>query len=113
MDVQWEILKYSPATGGFSPNNVLSLSVVSDSLWPHGLEPTSLLCPRDSPGKSTRAGSLSLLQGIFLTQGLNLHLLCLLHWQADSLPLVPPEKPSHGVGGGNFNINFQSDHFRK
>ena len=28
-----------------------------------------------------------LLQGIFPTQGLNLHLLCLLHWQADSLPL--------------------------
>ena len=24
---------------------------------------------------------------IFLTQGLNLHFLCLLHWQVDSLPL--------------------------
>ena len=32
----------------------------------------------------------SLLQGIFPTQGSDLHLLCLLHWQADSLPLVPP-----------------------
>ena len=29
---------------------------------------------------------------IFLTQGLNLRLLCLLCWQAGSLPLVPPEK---------------------
>ena len=29
------------------------------------------------------------LQGIFLTQGSNPHLLCLLHWQADSLPLMP------------------------
>ena len=29
----------------------------------------------------------ALLQGIFLTQGLNLHLLCVLHWQADSLSL--------------------------
>ena len=29
-------------------------------------------------------------QGIFPTQGLNLHLLCLLHWQADSLLLVLP-----------------------
>ena len=29
----------------------------------------------------------SLLQGIFLTQGSNLSLLCLLHWQADSLSL--------------------------
>ena len=28
-------------------------------------------------------------QGIFPTQGWNLHLLCLLHWQASSLPLVP------------------------
>ena len=28
-----------------------------------------------------------LLQGIFLTQGLNPHVLCLLHWQANSLPL--------------------------
>ena len=27
---------------------------------------------------------------LFPTQGLNLCLLCLLHWQEDSLPLVPP-----------------------
>ena len=33
-----------------------------------------------------------LLQGIFQTQGLNLCLLWLLHWQVDSLPLVPPGK---------------------
>jgi len=30
--------------------------------------------------------------GIFPTQGLNLHLLHLLHWQAGSLPLAPPGK---------------------
>ena len=36
----------------------------------------------------------ALLQGIFLTQGLNPHLLHLLHWQAGSLPLLPPGKPS-------------------
>ena len=30
-----------------------------------------------------------LLQGIFLTQGSNPHLLCLLHWQVDSLQLAP------------------------
>ena len=35
----------------------------------------------------------SLLQGIFLTQGSNLRLWCLLHRQAGSLPLVPPGKP--------------------
>ena len=31
-----------------------------------------------------------LLQRIFLTQGSNSHLLCLLHWQVDSLPLSFP-----------------------
>ena len=30
----------------------------------------------------------ALLQGIFPSQGSNLHLLCPLHWQAGSLPLV-------------------------
>ena len=37
-------------------------------------------------------GCHSLLQGIFLTQWLNLHLLYLLHWQAGSSPLAPPGK---------------------
>ena len=36
-----------------------------------GLKPTRLLCPWDSSGKNTGVGSNSLLQGIFLTQGLN------------------------------------------
>ena len=38
-----------------------------------------LLCPWNSPGKNTRADSHSLLQGIFLTQGSNTHVLGLLH----------------------------------
>ena len=46
-----------------------------------------LLCPRNFPGKNTRANCHFLLQRIFPTQGSNLHLLSLLHWQADSLPL--------------------------
>ena len=33
------------------------------------------------------------LQGIFLTQGLSLCLLCFLNWPKDSLSLVPPGKP--------------------
>ena len=37
-------------------------------------------------------GCYFLLQGIFLTQGLKPLLLCLLHWQMGSLPLVPPGK---------------------
>ena len=42
----------------------VSYSVVSDSLWPHGLEPTRLLCSWDSPSKNTGVGRHSLLQGI-------------------------------------------------
>ena len=38
-----------------------------------------------------RVGCVSLLQRIFPIQGLSL--LCLLHWEAGSLPLVPPGKP--------------------
>ena len=50
-------------------------SVMSNSLKPYGLQPTRLLCPWNSPGKDTRVGSHSLLQGIFPTQGSNLGLL--------------------------------------
>ena len=51
------------------------------------------LCSWASPGKNPRVGCQALLQGIFPTQRSNLHLLCLLHWQAGSLPLEPPGKP--------------------
>ena len=47
----------------------------------------------DTPGKNTRVGCHAHLQGIFLTQGWNPHLLHLLHCQGDSLPLGPPGKP--------------------
>ena len=50
----------------------------------HGLQPARLLCPGDFPGKNTGVGGHSLFQGIFHIHGSNL---CLLHWQADSLPL--------------------------
>ena len=49
----------------------VSCSVMSDSLQPYGLKLIRFLCP----GKNTRVGCYSLLQGIFLTQGLNLVLL--------------------------------------
>ena len=47
-----------------------------------------------SPGKNTGVGCHAFLQGIFPTQKANPHLLCLLYWQAGSLPLPPPGKPS-------------------
>ena len=59
-----------------------------DSLRPYGPQPARLPCPWDSPGKNTGVGCHALLQGIFPTQGSNQYLLCLLHWQADSLPLA-------------------------
>ena len=46
----------------------------------------------NSPGKNTGVGCHALLQGIFLTLGSNPCLLCLPHWQAGSLLLVPPGK---------------------
>ena len=68
-------------------------------------------CPWDSPGKNTGVGCHALLQGIFPTQGLNLHLLLLLHWQAGSLPLVPPGKPpTHII---HRNVNRESGKMRQ
>ena len=58
----------------------------------------------DSPGKNTGVGSHFLLQGIFPTQGSNLWLLRLLHWQEGSLPSVP-------LGGSLFG-HFQQSHLR-
>ena len=60
---------------------------MSDSLQPHGLKPTRLLHPWNSPGKNTGMGCYHLLQGIFLTQGLKPGSSTL---QADSLPSEPP-----------------------
>ena len=72
---------------------VLSCSIMFGSLWPHGLQFARLLCPWNFPGKNIGVGCLFPLHGIFRTQGSNLCLLCVLHWQADSLPLSPPGKP--------------------
>ena len=41
----------------------LRYSVMPNSVWPHGLYPSSLLCPWDSPRKNTRVGCLSLPRG--------------------------------------------------
>ena len=70
----------------------LSHSAVSSSLRPPGLQPATLLCPWNYPGKNTGVGCHSLLQGISPTQGWNL---CLLHWQADCPPLCHLGSPSN------------------
>ena len=49
----------------------VSRSLVPNSLRPHGLQFTRLLCPWDFPGKGTGVGCHFLLQGIFPIQGSN------------------------------------------
>ena len=62
---------------------------------------TRLLCPWDFPCRNTGVGCHLLLQGIFPAQRLNLCLMRLLHWQADSLP------PRHweALFSGSFDIS--------
>ena len=58
----------------WSLRNVISRVLVTQlcpTLWPHGLQPTRLLCLWNSPGKNTRVDCHALLQGIFLSQGWN------------------------------------------
>ena len=66
---------YHCSQNGLCPKHWLlcewSHSVVSDSLLPHGLQPTRLLCPWAFPGNSPRVDCHFLLQGIFPIQGSN------------------------------------------
>ena len=61
---------------------------MSDCLQHNRLGPARLLRPWDSPDKNTGVGC-HVLQGIFPTQDSSPGLLCLLHRQAGSSPLVP------------------------
>ena len=56
----------------------------------HGLQPSRLLCPWDSPGKNTGVGSHALLQGNLPDPGIEPESPAL---QADSLPSESPGKP--------------------
>ena len=77
-------------------------SVMSDSLHPHGLQFTRLLCPWNFPGRNTGVGCHCLLQGIFLPQGSTLRLCCLLHWQAGSLPMCRLKEVHDGCSTHHF-----------
>ena len=70
-------------------------SVMSDSLEPHVAcqAPLSM----EFSMQQWWSGLPFPLQGIFLTQGLNPCLLGFLHWQADSLPLVPLGTPIRNI----------------
>ena len=54
-------------TWHFNTLCTLSCLIMSYSLWPHGLQPISLLCPWNFPGKNNGVGCRFLLQGICST----------------------------------------------
>ena len=60
------------------------------------------------PSKNTEIGCHLLLQGIFPTQGLNPCLLCLLHWQVDSLPLIHLGIPNPELGPVSNRIKWET-----
>ena len=62
----WSPCQAGPPAAIIGESGSESHSLVSDSLQPHGL-----YSPRNSPGQNTGTGGLSLLQGIFPTQGSN------------------------------------------
>ena len=80
-EINNKALLYS--TGTFTQYSIIiymevwsvSRSIVPNSLWPHGLQPTRLLCPWDFPSKDIGLGCHFLLQGIFPNQGSNSGLL--------------------------------------
>ena len=77
----------SPMSGSHHSMIVLSRSVVSDSLGPHGLQPTRLLCPWNFSGKNTGVVATSYSRGYSLPRD-QTHISCvscihrqiLYHW---------------------------------
>ena len=84
------------------------LSHVQLFLTPWTVARKAPLSMRHSPGKNTGVGYHALLQEIFPTKGWNPGLLCFLHWQAGSLPLVPPGKPKF-----HFYLDFHFSQFSR
>ena len=72
-----------------------SHSVVSNSLWPHGLQPSRLLCPWDSPGKSTGVGCHFLLQCMKVKSESEVAQSCLT--LRDPVDCSLPGSPIHGI----------------
>ena len=75
----WAEMWMEPWVDGELPDRTQVASVVFASLQHHQLWPARLLYPWAFSSKNTGVGCYALLQRIFLTQGLNLSLLRLLH----------------------------------
>ena len=88
-----ETKKYSHISNGMIEAQIAWCVCDTQSLSPtlcdprNCSQPGSSVHPWDFPDKNTGVGCPFLLQGIFPTQGSNLHLLRLLHWQPNSLLL--------------------------
>ena len=71
----------------------------------HGLQPTRIPCPWDSPGKNTGVGCHFLLHGIFPTQGLDSgHLQC--RWIL--YHLSHQQSPPIGISGNEYSLLLSS-----
>ena len=70
-------------------------SVVSDSVWPHGQQPTRLPCPWDSPGKNTGVGCHFLLQCIKVKSQSEVAQSCLT--LSDPMDCSPQGSSVHGI----------------
>ena len=85
--------QYSQSKGStVQPIGVRVYSVAQSCPTLCDVQPSSLLCPWDSPGKNIGMGCHILLQGIFLTQGSNLGLMSpeiaqqiLYHWATSTV----------------------------
>ena len=80
------------------------VSVVSDFVQPHGLQPTRLLCPWDSPGKNTGVSCHSLLQRMKVESESEVTRSCLTLRDPNGLQptrlLRPWESPGKNTGVG-------------
>ena len=90
--LHWETMKQSLSPKWRYKEAEVCAQSMSDSLRPHGLHPTRLLCAWNFPGKSIGVGCCFLLQGIFLTLGSNPHLFASLVLEDTFFTTVPCER---------------------
>ena len=75
-----------------SQSQSVSHSLVSDSLWPRGLQPSRLLCPWDSPGKNTGVGSIPFSRGWSSQPRAQTHVSCISRIGGRFFTTEPPGK---------------------
>ena len=94
MSMEEVVLQVSGALAHIILLLLLSRSVVSDSLQPHGPQPARFLCPWDFPGKNLEWVAISLSRG-YSWPGELTHVSCL---AGEFLTTEPPGKPAGSRG---------------